>query len=204
MKERGILYSAPMVLAKLAGVKTQTRRMLKPQPVVRPIGWGKFDDNPKMRIRCPYGYPGDRLWTRETWAVRRDRDEVKIRDLDPKLDGPWYRADGEEPGGCAGGIGKWRPSIFMPRWASRLLDEIVSVRVERLQDISEADAKAEGAAWRISPGGDHAGAFEHEATPIGYRNHYRDVWESINGAGSWEANPFVWVVETKPVEVPHG
>lgn len=200
MKERGILYSAPMVLAKLAGVKTQTRRMLKPQPGKRFMGELRDD----WEWKCPYGEPGDRLWTRETWAVRRDRDEVKIRDLEPKLDGPWYRADGEEPSGCAGGIGKWRPSIFMPRWASRLLDEIVSVRVERLQDISEADAKAEGAAWRISPGGDLAGAFEHANAPIGYRNHYREVWEGINGAGSWKANPWVWAVETKPIGVLRG
>ena len=88
----------------------------------------------------------------------------------------------------------------MPRWASRITLDITAVRVERLQDVSEEDARAEGAARRISPGGDLAGAFDHVDTPIGYRNHFADLWRSINGNDSWDANPWVWVVEFKRVD----
>lgn len=90
---------------------------------------------------------------------------------------------------------RWRAGMYMPRYASRLELEVIGVRVERLHDISEADARAEGAAARIAPGGDLAGAFDHDETPISYRAHFADLWRRINGPRSWAPNPWVWRVE---------
>jgi len=217
MTSRPILFGAPMIRALLAGRKTQTRRAVNPQPSVGDGGcW--FPEPPRKpahRARhyaseahmvkglpvdfCPYGQPGDELWVRETWSPvnkaavaelvpsrTREDHESKVAKL-PKAT---YRADH----GAAAAYGRWHPSIHMPRWASRITLRVTSVRVERLQAISEADAMAEGAAHRISPGGDLAGAFDTCDTPINYRAHFRDLWESINGAGSWAANPWVWCV----------
>ncbi|MHB0973915.1 MAG: ASCH domain-containing protein [Thiobacillus sp.] len=181
MKERPMLMSAPMVRAILAGTKTQTRRVVKPQPggllklalhLARrglPIwfcdGWDGT---------CPYGQPGDQLWVRETFA--------------PMTTGYAYLAD---PVWRDSPSGRWHPSIHMPRVASRITLEIVSVRVERLQDISESDALAEG----VSP--DMGLCWQSgDDTPRGM---YGELWESINGPGSWDANPWVWVVEFKRV-----
>ncbi len=185
MKERPILFSAPMVLALLAGTKTQTRRLIKPQPMVRPIGWGTFDDNPRMRtLSCPYGQPGDRLWVREAWAVPFQFNDRAPFDLPGGVTQKMYfRADGDPS--HAGNAGKWRPSIHMPRWASRISLEVTNVRVERLQDISESDAVAEG------------------VNHVSYRTAveaYSDLWESINGDGSLALNPWVWVVEFRRAE----
>jgi hypothetical protein len=147
-----------------------------------------------VRIVSPYGKPGDRLWVRETWAYHLHAQASLADD-----DGPWvYAADGEQAKQyrlCD----RWRPSIHMPRWASRITLEVTGVRVERLQDISEADAVAEGApCWfcraavvDITPGRDCACALE----PRPGRIAYRELWNSINGAGSWDMNPWVWVVE---------
>jgi len=183
MKERPIIFSDEMVRAILAGEKTQTRRVMKPQPVnlVDAIQWEK----------CPQGIPGDRLWVRETWAAPGYLDHRKpsdIEDWNPIL----YRADGFiarqfEVGWSwhAFMFGRWRPSVFMPRWASRINLEIVNVRVERLQDISEEDAKAEGC----------KGIKEFRAT-----------WGRINakrGYG-WESNPYVWVIEFQVKENEEG
>jgi len=174
MKERPILFSGPMVRAILEGRKTQTRRVVKPQPAHIPgIGTVLNIDTITGRA-CPYGNPGDRLWVREAWAHRR----WMLGDASPNPT-TVYRADGEDLKGCA----RWRPSIHMPRWASRIALEVVSVRVERLQDISEEDAKAEGIDW-----------------VIGYRSRiplFSALWERINGLGSWNANHWVWVVEFK-------
>lgn len=150
----------------------------------------------------PYGTTGDRLWVRETWrAVERERDSV---------DGILYAADDwfrpiENTARAAelwveaydnGKHGlSWRPSIFMRRWMSRLDLENLGVRIERLHAITEEDAKAEGAAWRIAPGGDLAGAFEGINCDIGYRNHFGDLWKRINGAESWGENPWVWCIK---------
>lgn len=197
MKERPILFSAPMVRAILAGTKTQTRLVVKPQPTGFLGGPGVTmeDGTPAPRvpvddcagefgrvIQCPYGQPGDRLWVREAFA------HVFDDKFGPVPDSIIYRADegnGDWPHG-------WRPSIHMPRCASRILLEIISVRVERLQEISEADAIAEGVSpdmgLRWKSGDD---------TPRGM---YGELWESINGPGSWDANPFVWVVEFKRVQ----
>ena len=205
MKERPILFSAPMVRAILAGQKTQTRRAAKP---VRHPDLGNTYDPGALVLEyepqhvidraCPYGQPGDRLWVRETWM---DLSGTGIELITGSRSRYAYRAD--TPAGSYGdetskeyGL-KWRPSIYMPRAASRIKLEVVHVRVERLQDISEADAIAEGA-----PGG-HGSipGYLYAATP---HEHYRHIWESINGAGSWGKNPWVWVVEFKRIEPPKG
>ena len=224
MKERPILFSGPMVLALLAGTKTQTRRAAK-LPVVCAEGsvsevvpsllpnrgdlWDfrRRLDNP-MAVRCPYGQPGDRLWVRETWSP------------DPTdVDGWGYTAwAGCREGQIAGvperfrhprfcnyaadwlhGPIRWTPSIHMPRWASRITLEITSVRVERLQDISEADALAEGIAQVVRDKLPVQQCGEYDGIDVDPVDLYRDSWESINGPDSWDDNPWVWVVEFKPV-----
>jgi hypothetical protein len=200
MADRPILFSAPMVRALLAGTKTQTRRVVKPQPdivrlepITAEITSGFVakktpEDERHGRlgkiIRCPHGLPGDRLWVREAWSGDKHRVD--------------YRADGESRHDRM--VGGWRPSIHMPRWASRITLEVTGVRVERLQDISEADAKAEGVKPReVRQFWLYGASAEKRAQP--YRqaavDPYRELWESINGAGSWNANPWVWVVEFK-------
>ncbi|RQF49507.1 hypothetical protein IPC264_23905 [Pseudomonas aeruginosa] len=223
MKERPILFTGPMVRAILEGRKTVTRRVVKPPPdflgsMVDPnTPFKTLDAGLHARITCPYGEPGDRLWVRETWtdvnmcgapalAYRADED---IRDLmeepgflddrgafnydDPRVKpypfACWY-AELDQA--------RWRPSIHMPRWASRILLEITAVRVERLQDISEEQALAEGV--RGEPC-DHA---RQACADIGCwgdtaKGAFGFLWESLNGEGSWAANPWVWVVEFKRV-----
>jgi hypothetical protein len=207
MKERPILFSAPMVRALLDASKTQTRRVCKPMNAwvvkdcleVRNVDgvlhhFLKGAQQPIERLRSPYGQPGDRLWVKETWS--------EVGTMDPGL--IVYRADYRA---CvpaqyqnlppAAEI-KWKPSLFMRRTASRILLEVVSVRVERLQDISEADAVAEGVVkfsdnlingipgWKGYP----------EAIPRPTaKDAYVDLWELINGINSWDVNPWVWVVE---------
>lgn len=161
--------------------------------------------------RCPYGEPGDRLWVRETW---------RAAELDSGLDGVRYAADNhfrpiENTPEAADAWGNahfnkhgkpykplaWRPSIFMPRWASRITLEVVSIRVERLQDISEQDAQAEGA-QHITPSAilSVPMPWERRYEP-GYRLGFEKLWNSINeGRGfGWDVNPWVWVVEFKQV-----
>lgn len=191
MKERPILFSAPMVRALLNCTKSQTRRVVKPQPTIPEIGREWI---PSAGCRCPYGQPGDRLWVREAWRTEASYDAIKpsllpvgLRDT---LAVPfWYDADlcGNTSGTPGLQPGKYRPGMFMPREASRILLEIVGVRVERLQDINEWDAIDEGV------GGDV------KVAPCFAVERYRALWESINGPGSWDANPWVWVVEFKRV-----
>ena len=189
MRERPILFSAPMVRAILAGTKTQTRRAIKAPGIfvssgaINGHGVVSMTDAGIREVRCPYGQPGDRLWVREAWKV----------DLNHRF----YRADGD-PGGPV----PWTPSIHMPRWASRITLEVTGVRVERPQDISEADAKAEGV-HRCLDGLWSGGAWKHLRRPNCYAdpcNAFCDLWASINGPGSWDANPWVWVVEFRRVE----
>ena len=206
MKERPILFSAPMVRALLAGTKTQTRRIFKPDRMtwdangrytthamrggeLSITGSGPFKPSSWLHY-CPYGQPGDRLWVRETFA---------------RIDGqtrPWIETDyqatythGDRLGDTLGIKKRWTPSIHMPRHASRITLEVTGVRVERLQDIDLADALAEG----ISDTGalilDSAG--NEQGGPIA---EYAVLWEQINGKGSWDANPWVWVIEFKRVE----
>lgn len=205
MNEQPILMIAPMVRALLAGTKTQTRRVVKGQA----LEWLESGFSPEfvashMNRLCPYGYAGDRLWVRETfyafgrWETRfsakKGRDEWHF--IDMTLEGGHqyaYPADGHKiaPHKRTGGVSPtwWmRPSIFMPRAASRITLEVTGVRVERLQDISPDDCIAEGA-W---PAADRTLGRGHEAVDA-----YRTLWEQINGPNSWAANPWVWVLEFK-------
>ena len=196
MKERPILFSAPMVRALLDGSKTQTRRVFK---LPRGCSWyealggeakGEIqDDNGPAwwhveEQSCPYGQPGDRLWVRETWAMD-DEDGALMYRADV---GSGNEADDWERNRLDGVPRfKWKPSIHMPRTACRITLEITSVRVERLQDISRGDAMAEGCPFPNMAKGDDP------------RQWYTTLWEQINGEGSWDANPWVWVVEFKKV-----
>ena len=210
MTERPILFSAPMVQAILDGRKTMTRR------VVKLPGWAQecnednefeLDGNPPWPhaiarktgclapLTSPYGQPGDRLWVREAWRVGALSDNLPPRDINPKTNTVFYEADGNAPEW----VGRYRPPMFMPRWASRITLEITAVRVERLNEISEQDAVAEGIAIRRSAYGifecqlpDGKTHFDDSATDL-----FRKLWESINGPGSWAINPWVWAMELK-------
>lgn len=220
MRERPILFSGAMVRAIREGRKTVTRRVAKPvkHPDLGNIyaaGALVLENEPQHVIAraCPYGQPGDRLWVRETWAgvnmcgapalaYRADEDVRDLMQGSQFLDDDgafnyqderwkkylfcdWY-ADLH--------LVRWRPSIHMPRWACRILLEITAVRVERLQDITEQQALAEGVAscaQDLDPDGN--GYSPGELFSI--------LWSSINGTDSWNANPWVWVVEFKRVEV---
>lgn len=171
MDDRPILFSAPMVRALLNGTKTQTRRVVKRFEVRA----GMPEPEMQSLLRCcPYGAPGDRLWVRETFM---DLGACYL-----------YRADaGAEAERALAAPGQpWKPAIHMPRAASRISLEVTGVRVERLQDISEADVQAEGCTG--SPLGHAADAML-----------YPKLWDSINGPGAWERNPFVWVVEFRRI-----
>lgn len=182
-RERPILFSAPMVRALLDGSKTQTRRVVKGwqlEWLLPPISFSpEYVAHPENHA-CPYGQTGERLWVRETWA-RDDEDGALM-----------YRADlGRDMGADAWEQGRlegvpryrWRPSIHMPRTASRMRLDVTGVRVERLQAISRGDAMAEGC------------PFANMAAGQDPRDWYADLWNAINGAGAWDANPWVWVVE---------
>ncbi len=231
MNERPILFSGEMVRAILGGQKTQTRRiaklssslpdgkgwvtLVKPGtrahlPLVdgkwqwKPAAGDDWQPYPDISEYCPYGRPGDRLWVRETWAAAiSPSSQDDPVEFEAQRRGYIYRAD------CAGEdvllTGIWKPSIHMPRKASRLMLEITGVRIERLQDISEADALAEG----IEVMDREACLYRHYGEPFAQSTRddprrgmvfspvdsYETLWTSINGAGSWEANPWVWVVE---------
>jgi hypothetical protein len=185
MRERPILFSGEMVKALLSGHKTQTRRTngledMSDKPHWHYAGMSRNDDvlkaqfdNGKMihGVKCPYGMEGHHLWVRETFKVNPFNQFV-------------YRAN--KPISRAAKVdhafGPWKPSIFMPRKASRLTLEITEVRVERLQDITEEDAEKEGIKY---PAGGPTSC---------YRMGFSWLWESINGKNSWDKNPFVWVI----------
>ena len=202
MKERPILFSAPMVRALLAGKKTQTRRLLKPRHDYF-VEDGKAYFEPyvyavpeSIEVPCPYGEPGDRLWVRETWCVmNKARTTCVTHGHHKKPERGWdivFRADEQHQ------HRGWRSSLFLPRWASRITLEVTGVRVERVQDISEEDARAEGAepyefSRRVYPS-KHAA----EEVSFSHREGFHSLWNSINGAKSWQANPWVWVVEFNP------
>jgi len=200
-RERPILFKSAMIRAIQSGQKTQTRRIVKLPPLqpwqLYSKGWHFIESNHSIddcnnyiagfgdgrgtiiNIKCPYGkpafapfdLPADRLWVRETWGLTVE-------------DTVCYRAD--EPRSI---VTRWRPSIFMPRWASRITLENVGVRVERLQDISAPDCWAEGIA--------HAGWDPERYGSV--VECYRDLWQSIHGPDSWRANPDVWVLEFRQV-----
>lgn len=221
MKAKPILFSTPMVQALLAGRKTQTRRVIKPQPEINKneyflwktnkFFYGSLDGTPNLNMieKCPYGKVGDLLYVRET-IVHGGYEGAPIA----------YAADGKRAPFIWPSHWKrhCRPSIHMHRWASRLTLEITDIRVERLKDISEEDAGAEGVEFfktGDSYGDDITYHFkdylckgihaDNDGEPIVYNNTFPDdaissfksLWSSINGKDSWEANPWVWVVEFK-------
>jgi hypothetical protein len=185
IKERPILFSGPMVRAILDGRKTQTRRVVKGSgswAVVteeRGVLWPGFENElgDWQNFECPYGQPGERLWIREAWARIVVGNEIDYL----------YRADTHTGLEKRGGDQKWKPSIHMPRIACRLMLEITDVRVEVLNNISEADAISEGVQCAGVP------------ASLTNRGAFGKLWESINGPGSWAANSWVWVVEFKRV-----
>mgnify|MGYP003520273679 FL=1 len=215
MKERPILFSSPMVRAILEGRKTQTRRVIKPQPKLFADPNSEYFGQPWMPIggliqsawRFPYGQPGDRLWVRATWAMNQPPS------------GAIYRSDGE----CDGG--PWKPSIHMPRWASRITLEVTGVRVVRLKGITESEAEAEGMSFTDygrqcfhqgmdgdigkcpSPDQTHPqrpGWFWEKTTSSGEclptaRLAFANLWNSINGPGSRDLNPWVWAITFKRI-----
>ena len=215
MKERPILFSGPMVRAILDGRKTQTRRIMKPQPTYDGFWWShkgyscggekQFRDGLPLFVGCPYGVVGDRLWVRETccsdgWSVHY------LADNDHREFGETRYDDVIKLHHYSGGFSRQVPSIHMPRWASRITLEITGVRVERLNEISESDAIAEGIESKPQPYGKeldwkYYGWLEKlnqwSTCPI---RSYESLWNSINGPESWAANPFVWVIEFKRIE----
>ena len=218
MKERPILFSGAMVRAILSGQKTQTRRVVKGMALewLHPgMFTPEYVAHPENFL-CPYGLPGDRLWVRESWGFRGSRISTEwpgIQKVDIEYRADGQRSDYERPANDDSGIPKqrpcrededyiedyyngyltrywkqWRPSIHMPRWACRIVLEIVSVRVERLHLISRGDAMEEGCPFPNMAGEDDP------------RQWFLELWESINGPESCAANPWVWVVEFKVVQ----
>lgn len=233
MKERGMIFNGEMVRAILDGRKTQTRRIMAPQPAddiergIFPnpevIGWKssrRHKHGSTTAHFCHYGKPGDRIWVRETWGVVShafsddglmidwvpDRPATAIHEM-PFGNGYYsghaiYAADGDftwgDDDGYEDGRSCWKPSIHMPRAASRILLEITDVRVERLNAISQEDAQAEGmelTGWRPTYSDPDSGG--EVMTPY---DNFAELWSSIYGDESWKANPWVWVISFKRVE----
>ena len=192
MKETGLMFKAPLVRAILSGQKTQTRRILKNQQ--------SYDLD-----KCPLGQPGDRIYVREQWQGPlmsskewEDHYFSEADDSPAKFRTPAYcryAADGGPPPEFVTMydelVARWKPAIHMPKWAARIWLEITGVRVERLQEITEADCIAEGAT------GGHGAipGYHYNATPL---EHFRYIWESTGA--DWAANPWVWVIEFKRIE----
>ena len=228
--ERPILFSGAMVRAILDGKKTQTRRVVKFRNgrhiVAAPEHDGVFEWWPVdhggivvkqsrevMLRECPYGVVGDRLWVRESWAIKNWTDKectdmgfanAPQHPTEVYLGTPTravHRANWqpEFDGHIPECVQKWKPSIHMPRWASRLTLELTGVRVEQVQDISESDAKAEGVEALGSA------VVVRGPNPFYYRDEYSSLWNSLNakrGYG-WDENPWVWVLEFRRVEANH-
>ncbi|HBX3770285.1 TPA: hypothetical protein MHZ58_05895 [Klebsiella pneumoniae subsp. pneumoniae] len=210
MKERGMIFNGEMVRAILDGRKTQTRRPVKFPVHDKNLGCELAGNelagelSAGNYLNSAFGKPGDRIWVRETWNKYGGL-------LTYRADHDWID-DMRKETVCTA---KWVPSIHMPRWASRILLEITGVRVERLNAISEEDAQREGVhteVWdqtvvaRNYAARDEFFQFWSEDMPHYvemnqlYRSSFRSLWESIYGADSWQANPWVWVIEFKRVE----
>jgi hypothetical protein len=227
-RERPILFSAPMIRALLSGAKTQTRRVIAPgrdgtvaewrtawvmDAVKRWApsmdGWWTMavDGGHIGSVQCPYGVPGDRLWVREAFysdTLSPDTEYQHVHYREGLAHGHFHRRAALHLDGKSGHRGPWRPSIHMPRWASRITLEVTDVRVQRLQDISEDDARAEGVdadpveAWFDSVGG--AGDPYAAACSKLYRFGFAKAWDSINGKRCpWSSNPWTWAISFKRV-----
>jgi hypothetical protein len=223
IKERPILFSAPMVRAILEDRKMVTRREVKKPAALDCLAAGfepAFLALPGNAALCPYGKPGDRLWVRETFALLGNEDGACIEWGDQIMKGNERGAARIYRASCTVGDyglweiprkadwkpdteemfyeGAWRPSIHMPRWACRILLEITDVRVERLQDITYEEAVAEGVhrdnCCRMWTASDEGGTCHKYPVPA-----FKDLWTGINGPDAWDANPWVWVVEFKRV-----
>ena len=205
VKERPIIFKGEMVRAILEGRKTQTRRLIKPQPeivgdhVITCLHWkgenyGSIRGNAQdaMKTQSPYGQVGDRLWVRETWAKYPNAMRIAykadmtahIRTLVPDAFLPQPVTD----------IPKWKPSIHMPRWASRITLEITEVRVERVQEINAHDAVVEGIFWGVSLCQSDTG---YDKAVI---DKFHELWDSIHGSNAWERNDWVWVISFKRIQ----
>lgn len=206
-KERGMIFNSEMVRAILSGQKTQTRRIVKcnfQEIAGRDDGslWPWREDCEHAEdywYPCPFGDVGDRIWVRETWQgplvdFERSDDLLRNPEKYEKPENCVYAADGvpapefydaDDNLRCC-----WRPSIHMPRWASRILLEITNVRVERLNDISEEDARSEGVTPKSIPA----------EKLVGGKLAFAELWASIYGYENWQANPWVWVIEFKRVQ----
>jgi len=208
-----ILMSAPMVLATLREIeapgtgKTQTRRIIKPQPIVPADLDGSVNEAWQagfIGVKCPYGKPGDLLYVRENWQALSFGDYVPtknhVSDVRYAATDPLADLDGDARGY------PWRPSIHMPRWASRITLEITDIRVERLQSISEADVRAEGLRADRPDPRPTMPAGVGCMSPITWGDGkyytaisaYRGLWTSINGPESWDKNPWLWAVTFTP------
>ncbi len=204
MGERPILFSAPMVRAILEGRKTVTRRVVRDaKPLAADVtdfgGWVANDaavlEEGVRALRRPYGEPGDRLWVRETWGVlyestaRDDKEAIE----DARRGMPWACITYPTRSLHTASPTRWRPSIHMPRWASRITLEVVDVRVERLNAIDEDDARREG--FDANPYALADGTID-EAMSITARDNFAALWDSLNGdRAPWSSNPWVWRVE---------
>lgn len=211
--ERPILFNGAMVRAILSGSKTQTRRVVKPQPSASIVRKACMTEGyPPLRgcyweyggpiVYCPFGQPGDRLWVRETWKTHSTFENLSPREVPPQSN-IFYAADGRYSPSAA----RWRPSIHMPRWACRLVLEIIAVRVERLQALSNSDWDAEGISFCMEDPSTAAGRAFNEA------EHYAIAGVSMRGTPEdhgmraqfaeqgldWDSNPWVWVIEFKQV-----
>ncbi len=213
MKERPILFKGEMVRAILDGRKTQTRRVIKPQSVFHPdlkniadINGG-FVDHSGQKHSCKFGSNGDRLWVRETCKEDAALGSISIARYSAD-NAPVCRQDGS---GVSAGWWYSKqvcPSIFMPKKYARIWLEIAGVRIERLQDISEEDAKAEGIAsvpfrpddgWPLCDGFTFAPQNREALLHACAKDAFQELWQSINGSESWDSNPWVWVIEFKRV-----
>jgi len=220
MSEKPILFSGEMVRAILEGRKTQTRRVIKPQPFFNEFAIGTYHPtiidkqgeyapgeavfgiwelhDGGWAIKCPYGQIGDQLWVRETFAAAIENNYLKPSDLEglyiyykANTGNDWERQSTGEV------LGQWRPSIHMPRWASRIQIEIKNMSVERVQDVSEEDAVKEGV---LSA----QGIQDYKTKPLSFaagrttpKDAFSELWDSINEKRgfSWDSNPWVWVLE---------
>ena len=233
MKERPILMNAEMVRATLDGRKTQTRRVVKKQPsgskwkstidllgkIAKAIFIHDVDKDSAISrtVKCPYGKVGDRLWVRETWQpcgpwdcldgmhIRLKADRSLFKPLNPPS--PFLLENDGRDGLGKDGKQKWRPSIFMPRWASRINLEITDIRVERVQDIDEMGALEEGTPTEYFKKVHGTYKESHQTTTGEFisgsaRDAFSRLWDSINAARgySWESNPWVWVIDFKVIK----